>query len=83
MLVLTVLACSRMDRGQIVRRFAELIGWIGAAGIGLVMLTQAFGWNGSRLIAALQSLTPYGIPLILTIAAVSVWQHAAGIGFRF
>jgi endonuclease/exonuclease/phosphatase (EEP) superfamily protein YafD len=75
MLVLTVLACSRMDRGQIVRRFAEFIGWIGAAGIGLVMITQAFGWNGSRPIAALQSLTPYGIPLILTIAAVSVWQR--------
>jgi endonuclease/exonuclease/phosphatase (EEP) superfamily protein YafD len=75
MLVLTVLACSRMDREQIVERLAEFIGWIGAAGVGLVMLTQAFGWNGSRLIATLQSLTPYGIPLILTIAAVSVWQR--------
>ena len=48
---------------------------MGVAGVGLVMLTQAAGWNGTRLVATLQSLTPYGIPLVLAIAAVGVWQR--------
>lgn len=64
-----------MEGGLAARRLGEFVGWIGTGGVGLVMLTQAFGWNGTRLIATLQSLTPYGIPLVLAIALVSVWQR--------
>ena len=64
-----------MEGGRNVRRIVELIGWGGLAGVGLVMLTQATGWNGSRLVATFQSLTPYGIPLVLAIAAIAVWQR--------
>jgi endonuclease/exonuclease/phosphatase (EEP) superfamily protein YafD len=64
-----------MELGQIVRRLVEFVGWIGVAGVGLVMLTQAAGWNGTGLVAMLQSLTPYGIPLVLAIAGASVWKR--------
>lgn len=64
-----------MDREGIVRRISELVAWAGVAAVGVVMLTQAVGWNGSRLVAVLQSLTPYGIPVVLTIAAVGLWQR--------
>jgi len=64
-----------MESGRTGRRVVELVGWCGVAGVGLVMLTQATGWNGTRLVAALQSLTPYGIPLVLAIAAIAIWQR--------
>ncbi len=59
----------------IVRRAAELIGWAGVAGVGLVMLTQAAGWTGISLIAVLQSLTPYGIPLVATVTSIGAWSR--------
>lgn len=64
-----------MDRGQIVRRGVEVLGWILVGAVGLVMLTQAVGWNGSRLVATLQSLTPYATVLVLAISALAVWQR--------
>lgn len=37
------------------------------------MLTQAVGWDGFRLVATLQSLTPYSIPLIALVATIAVF----------
>ena len=39
------------------------------------MLTQAVGWSGTRFVATMQSLTPYGIPVVLTISAIGVWRQ--------
>lgn len=58
------------------RRVGELVGWGAVAGVGVVMLTQAFGVNGSRLIATLHALTPYGLPLVAAVCAVAVWKRA-------
>ncbi len=62
-----------MEAGLRGRRAAELIGWGAVGGVGMVMITQAFGWDGFRLVTTLQSLTPYGIPLVVCVAAGSVW----------
>jgi len=62
-----------MDRGHRGWRAAELIGWGVVAGVGLVMITQAFGWDGTRIVSTLQSLTPYGIPLVVFVAAGAIW----------
>jgi endonuclease/exonuclease/phosphatase (EEP) superfamily protein YafD len=77
-----------MNGGLVVRRLIDLVGWAAVAGVGGVMLTQAVGWSGSRLIATLQALTPYGIPLAFVVAAAALWQHslalavgAATVGF--
>lgn len=64
-----------MDRDPITLRIAEAIGWFGVGGVGLVMMTQAFGWNGTRLVATLQSLTPYGVALVLVVAVGALWQR--------
>jgi len=62
-----------MDDGHLGRRAAELIGWGVVASVGLVMITQAFGWDGTRVVSTLQSLTPYGIPLVVIAAGAAVW----------
>jgi endonuclease/exonuclease/phosphatase (EEP) superfamily protein YafD len=62
-----------MDRGHLGRRAAELLGWGVVAGVGLVMATQAFGWDGARIVSTLQSLTPYGFPLVMFVAAGAIW----------
>ena len=63
-----------MEGGRLGRRIAELIGWGAVAGVGGVMVTQAVGWDGHRLISTLQALTPYGIPLVVIVAAVALSQ---------
>jgi len=40
------------------------------------MLTQAFGANGSRQVAALQALTPYVLLGLVPLAGVACWAHA-------
>jgi endonuclease/exonuclease/phosphatase (EEP) superfamily protein YafD len=40
-------------------RVVELAGWIVVAVVGAVMLTQATGWSGTRIVAIVQSLTPH------------------------
>jgi endonuclease/exonuclease/phosphatase (EEP) superfamily protein YafD len=62
-------------------RIGELAGWLIVAGIGAIMLTQAFGWNGTQWVATLQSLTPYAIVALLPIAGVASWQrrHALAV----
>jgi endonuclease/exonuclease/phosphatase (EEP) superfamily protein YafD len=50
-------------------RGVELVGWLGVAVAGVVMLSQAFGWAGFRTMAVVQSLTPY---LALAMAPVAI-----------
>ena len=76
-----------MSDGHPGRRAGELIGWGVVASVGAVMITQAFGWNGGRIVSTLQPLTPYGIPLMVIVAAGAVWAErdalaaaAAGVG---
>ncbi|MEP4649657.1 MAG: endonuclease/exonuclease/phosphatase family protein [Ilumatobacter sp.] len=64
-----------MNRRQILHGVAVLVAWVGVAGVGVVMLSQAAGWNGGALTATLQSLTPYGIPVVLASAAFGVWKR--------
>ena len=51
------------------KRVVELIGWGAVGGTGIVMLTQAARWPGSRTTAVVQSLTPY---LALAMAPIGV-----------
>jgi endonuclease/exonuclease/phosphatase (EEP) superfamily protein YafD len=68
-----------MNGGLAARRLLELVGWGAVTGVGSVMLTQAAGWSGTRLVATLQALTPYGIPLVVVVAAIALWQHSNGL----
>jgi len=63
-----------VSAGHLGWRALELIGWGAVAGVGLVMITQALGWDGFRLVATLQSLTPYGLPPVALVAAIAVWR---------
>lgn len=51
------------------KRVVELVGWGVVGGTGIVMLTQAAAWSGSRTMAVVQSLTPY---LTVAMAPVAV-----------
>jgi endonuclease/exonuclease/phosphatase (EEP) superfamily protein YafD len=68
-----------MDGGHLGRRAAELLGWIVVASVGAVMITQAFGWDGARIVSTLQALTPYGVPLVLLVAGAAVWNGCDGL----
>jgi endonuclease/exonuclease/phosphatase (EEP) superfamily protein YafD len=43
---------------------------------GLLMLTQAFGWNGVNLVATAQALTPYVLLAVVPVAGVACWANA-------
>ncbi len=77
--LVVVLSSAEMERGPLIRRLVELAGWAVVAGVGLVMLTQAIGWNGTRLIAVLQSLTPYGVLPVLAVSAMGLWKQREGL----
>ena len=55
-------------------RALRLAAWLVVAVVGLLMITQAFGWPGTRLIATLQSLTPYVIVMLAPVAVVAEWR---------
>ena len=68
--------------------FIDLVAWLAVAFVGLVTLTQAFGWAGTRIIAVVQSLTPYLAMALVPVALVAVWRRqlilvttACAIGF--
>lgn len=75
-----LLAFVTMSGGHLGRWVTESIGWSAVAGVGLVMITQAFGWDGFVLVATLQSFTPYGIPLVVIAAGAAVWLERDGLG---
>jgi len=53
-------------------RWVELVAWLVVAVAGAVTLTQTFGWAGTRLVAIVQSLTPYLGLLLAPIGVVAV-----------
>jgi hypothetical protein len=54
----------------------EVIGWATVAVIGGVMLTEAIGWTGTRIVATLQALTPLLALLLVPVGAVALWQRS-------
>lgn len=61
------------------RQIVELLGWSAVAGMGAVMLTQAAGIDGTRLISSAQALTPFGIPVLVGVAAGATWRRAPAL----
>lgn len=48
--------------------------------MGLVALSQAFGFDGFRLLATIQSVTPYLVPVVAVPAGAAVWRRWHGVG---
>jgi endonuclease/exonuclease/phosphatase (EEP) superfamily protein YafD len=63
----------------------DVIGWATVAVIAGVMLSEAVGWRGTRIVATLQALTPLLSVLVVPVAGIAFWQSwylmamAAGI----
>ena len=77
-----------MDRGHRNRRYTELAGWGVVASVGLLIITQAFGWDGTRTVSIFQTLTPYADPIVVLVAAEAIWTGrnalaatSAAVGF--
>lgn len=49
--------------------------------VGAVMLSQAFGWAGTRMVAVLQSLTPYAIVVLGAIAVAALYRGEHRLAF--
>ncbi|MEL6892657.1 MAG: endonuclease/exonuclease/phosphatase family protein [Actinomycetota bacterium] len=67
----------RFDRGL------RLVAWLVVAGVGTTMLTQTFGLDPGQVTAAAQSLTPYGVVLlvpVLVAALVRRWWTVGTVG---
>ncbi len=60
------------DQYSTVTRWVEVAAWLVVAVIGVVTLTQTLGWTGTRLVAVVQSLTPYLGVLLAPIGVVAV-----------
>lgn len=56
-------------------RAIELVGWLATASAGLLLLTQAVGWNGSKLLATLHALTPFLLAVTVPVAGIASWRH--------
>jgi endonuclease/exonuclease/phosphatase (EEP) superfamily protein YafD len=54
-------------------RAIELFGWLATASAGVLLLTQAVGWNGSTLLAALHALTPFLLAVTIPVAGAASW----------
>lgn len=61
-------------------RIGEAAAWLVVAAVGIVMLTQTIGSDGTRLLATLQTLTPYFLPVIAAVAAIAWWRRWHGVG---
>ncbi len=40
------------------------------------MLTQTFGWNGFKIVATAQALTPYVLLAVVPVAGIACWSNA-------
>ena len=60
-------------------RVIALLGWLATASAGVLLLTQAVGWNGSTLLAALHALTPYLLAVTIPVAGVANWRKRHGL----
>ncbi len=46
----------------------DLLCWLGVGLVGLVLITQAIGWSGTRLLAVAHALTPYlAVPIVFVV----------------
>ncbi len=70
-----------MDSTGGAERALRPVGWLVVAAVGAIMLTQATGWAGTRSVAVLQSLTPYGIVVLAIVAVVAVVRREYRVGF--
>ena len=52
----------------------EVIGWATVAVIGGVIVTEAVGWSGTRIVATLQALTPLLALFLVPVAGIAFWQ---------
>ena len=52
----------------------KVMGWSTVAVIGGVMLTEAVGWSGTRIVATLQALTPLLALLLVPVAGIAFWR---------
>lgn len=59
----------------------ELIGWLVVAGVGLLMISQAFGTPAMRAIAVLQALTPLLTVAVVVIALAALWFRSNPLAF--
>ena len=57
-------------------RVIALLGWLATASAGVLLLTQAVGWDGSTLLAA---LTPYLLAVTIPVAGVANWRKRHGL----
>lgn len=64
---------------DLVGRILEVIGWLAVAVIGGVLVSQVIGWNGTRVVATLQALTPLLALLLIPIAGLALWQSRHAI----
>jgi endonuclease/exonuclease/phosphatase (EEP) superfamily protein YafD len=60
-------------------RVTELLGWLATASAGGLLMTQAVGWNGFALLAALHALTPYLLAVTIPVAGVASWRKRHGL----
>jgi endonuclease/exonuclease/phosphatase (EEP) superfamily protein YafD len=66
----------------------DVAAWTIVAGVGAIMVTQAFGWTVTTLVVVAQSLTPYLGIVVVTVALLALWARrlvlatvAAAVGF--
>jgi endonuclease/exonuclease/phosphatase (EEP) superfamily protein YafD len=54
---------------------------LAVAAVGLVMLSQAVGWDGATPVAAAHALTPYLVVVVVVGAGLSLWRkwHELGV----
>ncbi len=61
----------------------RLAAWLVVAPIGLLLLTQTFGLDPARPVAAAQALTPYAVLALVPVVGVALarrWWDVAGVG---
>ncbi|NND75951.1 MAG: endonuclease/exonuclease/phosphatase family protein [Ilumatobacter sp.] len=64
---------------DIMSRLADLAGWLYVGFAGPLLLTQAVGWDGTRLVATLHSLTPYLALVLVPVAGIACWSRRHGL----
>jgi endonuclease/exonuclease/phosphatase (EEP) superfamily protein YafD len=70
-----VAAAGTNDTPTLCSKLVDLGCWLAVGVAGLVIGTQALGWSGTRLIAAVHALTPYlAIPIVVVLVA-ALWRR--------
>jgi endonuclease/exonuclease/phosphatase (EEP) superfamily protein YafD len=56
------------------------VAWVAVVIVGLVVSTQAVGWQGTRLVAATHALTPHLVATMVPVAAYALWRSKPPLG---